>query len=448
MMTGTARPAQEVRIPSTTARAGLLRLITCGSVDDGKSSLIGRMLHDTKSIHQDQFEALQRTSQKRGDEVPDLALLTDGLRAEREQGITIDVAYRYFSTPTRKFILADTPGHVQYTRNMVTGASTADAAIILIDARHGVVEQTRRHACIAALLGISHLIVCVNKMDLVGFDLAKFEEIRETFRAFAAAATAGGQTSIFSRTESTFIPISALHGDNVVLKSNRTPWYDGPPLLEHLETVPDRPVVEFTAARFPVQWVIRPQTAEHHDYRGYAGRLASGELRVGDEVVALPGGLRSRISRIHIGNDELTVCASPQSVSVLLEHDVDISRGDLLVRAAELDDPKTAPVTSRDLDATVVWMHQRPLAAGNRFVIKHMTRTVVAIAKAIDHRLNIHTLSPETGVSQLGLNEIGRVSFRLASPLVFDPYSRSRETGSFIVIDEHTNDTVGAGMIL
>jgi sulfate adenylyltransferase large subunit len=445
--------AASTRSPVEAAHArgsacGLLRLITCGSVDDGKSTLIGRLLLDTKSIHLDQLEAVERTSRDRGADYTDLSLLTDGLRAEREQGITIDVAYRYFSTPARKFILADTPGHVQYTRNMATGASTADAAIILIDARHGVVEQTRRHACVAALLGISHLVVCINKMDLVSFARGAFDAICDDFRRFASSATAGGSVPVLSRAEVTFIPISALRGDNIVTRSEHTPWYDGPTLLHHLETVPDRPAVDFPAARLPVQWVIRPQDPRFPDYRGYAGRVASGTFRVGDRVVALPGGQASRITRIHIGEDDLAECGVTQSVAVLLQGDVDIGRGDLLVRADELDRPNFAPRTSRDILATVVWMHQLALSIGGRYVVKHGTRTVTALARAIDHRLDVHTLAPVTGPTTLGLNEIGRVAFRCASPLVFDAYATSRATGSFIIIDEHTNDTVGAGMIL
>jgi sulfate adenylyltransferase large subunit len=436
---------------SSSARAGdagLLRLITCGSVDDGKSTLIGRMLYDSKGIFQDQWEAISRTSKSRGDAEVDLALLTDGLRAEREQGITIDVAYRYFSTPRRKFILADTPGHVQYTRNMATGASTADAALILIDARQGVVEQTRRHACLATLLGIAHLVVCINKMDLVGFDQARFDEIRAAFQYMSAAARPDAGRSVADRIEATFIPMSALAGDNVVTRSSRTPWYSGPTLMEHLDTVPDRALEVFPGARLPIQYVIRPQTPEHHDYRGYAGRVASGTFRVGDEVAALPGGQRSRIARIHLGERDLPACAPGQSVAVLLTDDVDIARGDTLVLAADLDAPPSTPTVSSDVCATVVWMTQTPLAAGRRVLVKHTTRTTPAVVKSIEHRLNIQTLAIEPGDGKLGLNEIGRVRLKTGTPLVFDPYERCRGTGAFIIIDEQTNNTVGAGMIL
>lgn len=432
--------------------SGLLRVFTCGSVDDGKSTLIGRLLHDSKSVHDDQLDAVQKTSARRGDEHLDLSLLTDGLRAEREQGITIDVAYRYFSTPRRKFILADTPGHVQYTRNMATGASTADAAIILIDARQGVLEQTRRHACLAALLGVSHMVVCVNKMDLVGYESAVFARIRDEFLAFVASASSGENSGIFTHGETTFIPISALRGDNVVEASGRMPWYSGPALLEHLESVSAEPLVRFEGARFPVQWVIRPQSSQHHDYRGYAGQVASGELRVGDEVVALPGGQRSRIVRIHVGHEELSAARSPQSVALVLEDDLDIARGDLLVRRADLEGEPgihpPAPVVTREINATVVWMSQRPLELSKRLLLKHATRSVAAIPTLIDHRLEIDTLERRRGVTELKLNEIGRASFRLGAPIVCDPYARSRATGCVILINEATNDTVGAGMIV
>ncbi|MFN7022612.1 MAG: sulfate adenylyltransferase subunit 1 [Phycisphaerales bacterium] len=420
----------------------LLRLITCGSVDDGKSTLIGRLLYDTKSIHQDQWEAVHRTSLRRGDARVDLALLTDGLRAEREQGITIDVAYRYFSTPRRKFILADTPGHVQYTRNMATGASTADLAIILIDARQGVLEQTRRHAFLATLLGVSHVVVAVNKMDLVGWDKARetFERIRAEFGAFAERLPA---------TDTIFIPLSALQGDNLVNRSEHTPWYTGPTLLEHLETVPARPLKQFPHARYPVQWVVRPQSddAASHDYRGYAGQIVAGELRVGDEVVALPAGQRSRIKRIHLHDTEMAECHPPQSATILLEDDLDVTRGDMLVRAPEDGRVDTMPMISREVDATVVWMAEQPLVAGRRYMIKHGSRYVRAIAGPIRERLEIHSLDWKPDAGRLGLNEIGRVGFRLASTIVYDPYERCRATGAMIIIDEATNNTVGAAMI-
>ncbi len=429
---------------STSVEMGLLRLITCGSVDDGKSTLMGRLLYDTKSIHQDQWEAVHRSSLKRGDERVDLALLTDGLRAEREQGITIDVAYRYFSTPRRKFIMADTPGHVQYTRNMATGASTADLAVILIDARTGVVEQTRRHTFIAALLGVSHLVVAINKMDLVGWDRAVFDRIRADFEELAKALPTppAGQTA--------FIPMSALLGDNLVNRSAQTSWYAGPTLLEQMETVPSRPARQFEHARFPVQWVIRPQAEApvHHDYRGYGGVLAAGDLRVGEEVLALPAGQRSRIKRIHIHEEELTHCQPPQSVAILLEDDVDISRGDLIVKAPVDGDKGSLPTVAREFEATIVWMSDEPLTPSRRYIVKHMTRYVRAILGPVKERWNIQSLEAEAGAERLGLNEIGRVGVRLASTIAYDPYERCRATGGFIVIDEATNNTVGAGMIL
>ncbi|MCC6320093.1 MAG: GTP-binding protein [Phycisphaerales bacterium] len=429
----------------------LLRLITCGSVDDGKSTLIGRLLYDTKSIHQDQWEAVHRTSLKRGDARVDLALLTDGLRAEREQGITIDVAYRYFSTPRRKFILADTPGHVQYTRNMATGASTADLAIILIDARQGVLEQTRRHAFLATLLGVSHIVVAINKLDLVGWDKARevFDRIKSEFEGFAAG---------LPPTDTVFIPISALNGDNIVNRSEHTPWYEradggrggGPTLLEHLEAVPPRPIKQFPHARFPVQWVVRPQSddAANHDYRGYGGQIVAGELRTGDEVIALPAGQRSRVKRIHLLDEDLPECHPPQSVTVLLEHDLDISRGDTLIKAPGNGHADAMPRISREIEATVVWMSESPLTPGRRCIIKHGARYVRAIAGPIRERLEIHSLAWQAGASQLGLNEIGRVGFKLASTIVFDAYTQCRATGAVIVIDEATNNTVAAGMIL
>jgi sulfate adenylyltransferase large subunit len=438
--------------PATPAAVGLLRLITCGSVDDGKSTLIGRLLHDTKSVHRDQLEAVQRASQARQTQHVDLSLLTDGLRAEREQGITIDVAYRYFATERRRFILADTPGHVQYTRNMATGASMADAAVILVDARQGVVEQTRRHACIATLLGIRHLIVCINKMDLVDFAQARLDEARRAFEAFAAAARPDGAATIAERTDRAFIPISALLGDNVVHKSERTPWYGGPALLELLDAIPDAgdEPEHPEPTRFPVQYVLRPNDDRHHDYRGYAGRLVSGSLSVGDEVLILPGGQRSRIARIHVGPEDVQVCRSPRSAAISLEDDIDISRGDLIIRAADrgTSDGLTAPIVSATVTANVVWMGQQPLTPGRRVLIKHAAKHVRAITGTIDHRLNMGDSSLERGAPQLGLNEIGRARFRLQSEIAFDPYARCRSTGSFIIIDEQTNGTVGAGLLL
>ena len=436
---------------------GLLRLFTCGSVDDGKSTLIGRLLHDTRSVHQDQLEAVQRASAARKSAQVDLSLLTDGLRAEREQGITIDVAYRYFATANRRFILADTPGHVQYTRNMATGASTADTAIILVDARQGVVEQTRRHACITALLGIGNLIVCVNKMDLVEYAQSRLDQVRQAFEVFAHAARPDGVATIAERSDIEFVPISALLGDNVVGRSGRMPWYKGPALLELLEALPDAHDRGHEPARFPVQYVLRPNSEQFHDYRGYAGRVCSGAFRAGEEVLVLPGegeagsggsggsgaGQRSRIVRLHVGQSDIAACRAPQSVAMVLEHDLDVSRGDLIVSAAA-----DAPIVGSSVTANVVWMGQQPLSAGRRLLIKHATRTIPATAQAIDHRVNISEPSIDRTAAQLGLNEIGRVRFRLSSPIAYDPYARCRGNGSFIVIDQQSNGTIGAGLLL
>jgi bifunctional enzyme CysN/CysC len=411
----------------------LVRFATAGSVDDGKSTLIGRLLFDTKSIFEDQLEHVERTSRQRGDGYTNLALLTDGLRAEREQGITIDVAYRYFHTPRRKFIIADTPGHEQYTRNMVTGASTADLALILVDARKGVLEQSRRHAFIASLLRIPHLVVCVNKMDLVDYREDAFRAVCDEF---------GGWANKLDISDMTFVPISALHGDNVVDRSENMPWYQGPSLLYHLENVhvaSDRNLVD---ARFPVQWVVRPMSDEHHDYRGYAGEVASGIFRVGDEVVILPSGRESRIASIDTFDGELQEAYPPLSVTLRLEDDVDVSRGDMICR------PGNRPREVRDLDAMVCWMAERPLQANGRYRIKHTTRTVLAKADAVRYRIDVNTLHRDERADGLGLNEIGRLSLRLSSPLFLDEYRRNRATGSFILIDESTNDTVGAGMVL
>jgi len=448
--------------PQVTASAGgLLRLITCGSVDDGKSTLIGRLLHDSKAIHDDQLDAVRRTTAARGGpgqspgqgaaqgtgqsagQDVDLALLTDGLRAEREQGITIDVAYRYFATPARKFILADTPGHVQYTRNMVTGASTADVAVILIDARHGVVEQTRRHACIAVLLGVSHLIVCVNKMDLVEYSQARFDDICRDFQQFSSSTRPDGDTPVAQRVAISFFPISALKGDNVVDRTQTMAWYSGPALLEYLEAVPSRGSTHGGPARLPVQIVIRPQSKEHHDYRGYAGQMASGMLRVGDEVIVSPTGLRSRITRMHIGAEQVTECMAPQSVAVELADDIDISRGDMIVK---VDDPQP-PREAREIEATVVWMAQQPLVPGKRVSVQFAAKSVAAVVKEITRRLDIHTLEQQEMAAQLGLNEIGRVVLRLAGPVAVDEYAKCRGTGCCIIVDEQSNNTVGAGLI-
>ena len=411
----------------------LLRFSTAGSVDDGKSTLIGRLLFDSKGIFEDQLAAIERTSRRRGYNQVDLALLTDGLRAEREQGITIDVAYRYFATPRRKFIIADTPGHVQYTRNMVTGASTADLAIVLIDARKGVLEQSHRHAFIATLLGIPHLVVAVNKMDLVGYSEEVYENIRGEFAEWAQKLDVH---------DIQFIPISALHGDNVVTRSLSMAWYQGPSLLYHLENVyigSDRNLID---ARFPVQWIIRPQTDEHHDYRGYAGQVASGLFRKGDEVTVLPSGKKTRIKRIETFDGELEVASPPLSVSILLEDDIDISRGDMICR------PHNQPTIANELDAMVCWMTDTPLEQGRRYLLKHTTRTVRAIVDDLRYRIDVNTLHRDQGADQLGLNEIGRLRLRTSGPLLLDPYDLSRTTGGFILIDESTHDTVGAGMVI
>jgi bifunctional enzyme CysN/CysC len=411
----------------------LVRFATAGSVDDGKSTLIGRLLYDTKSIFEDQLEHVERTSEQRGDGYVNLALLTDGLRAEREQGITIDVAYRYFHTPRRKFIIADTPGHEQYTRNMVTGASTADLALILVDARKGVLEQSRRHAFLASLLRIPHLVVCVNKMDLVNWDQEVFERICSEFAGWAAKLDVQ---------DVTFIPISALHGDNVVDRSENMDWYEGPSLLYHLEHVhvaSDRNLLD---ARFPVQWVIRPMTDEHHDYRGYAGEVASGVFGVGDDVVVLPSGLETRIAGIDTMDGEREEAFPPLSVTLRLEDDVDVSRGDMICR------PHNRPTETRQLDAMVCWMSERPLQSSGRYRIKHTTRTALAKADELLYRIDVNSLHRDESATGLALNEIGRLRLRLSSPLFLDEYRRNRATGSFILIDESTNDTVGAGMVL
>jgi sulfate adenylyltransferase large subunit len=410
----------------------LLRIATAGSVDDGKSTLIGRLLHDSKAIFEDQLEHVAQTSERRGDGYLNLALLTDGLRAEREQGITIDVAYRYFATPRRKFIIADTPGHEQYTRNMVTGASTADLSVVLVDARKGVSEQTRRHAYIASLLRIPHLVVCVNKMDLVDYDEEVFYGILEELTDWAAR---------LEIPDITFIPISALHGDNVVDRSEKMPWYGAAPLLYHLEHVVIAPDRNLSDVRFPVQWVIRPMSDEYHDYRGYAGQMAGGVLRPGSEIVVLPSGRRTTVKAIDTFEGEVDTAFPTMSVALRFTDEVDVSRGDMIV---ESDDQ---PVAARELDAMVCWMSEQPLSPRGRYVIKQTTRTAKAIVEEIEHRVDVNTLGHQPA-AQLGLNEIGRVQLRCSSPLVVDPYSRNRTTGSFILIDEATNDTVGAGMVL
>jgi sulfate adenylyltransferase large subunit len=413
----------------------LLRFATAGSVDDGKSTLIGRLLHDAKSILADQLAHVKETSERRGDGELNLALLTDGLRAEREQGITIDVAYRSFQTDKRRFIIADCPGHEQYTRNMVTGASTADLALVLVDARNGLVRQSRRHTAISALLRTPHLVVCVNKMDLVDYDQRVFDAIVADFKRWTA--------DVEGFDEVTFIPISALKGDNVVEGSAAMPWYTGPTLLHHLETVEiagDRNLDDW---RFPVQWVVRPQHDErYHDYRGYAGQVAAGVLTPGEEVVVLPSGRTTRLAGIDTADGPLDKAFPPQSVTLLLEDDLDVSRGDMIARPAD------APTVARELEAVVCWMTDEPLRPRGKYAIKHTTRAVRGIVEAIDWRLDVETLARDAGPEQLALNEIGHVKLRLSGPLAFDSYERNRETGSFILIDEATNDTVGAGLIV
>ena len=410
----------------------LLRLATAGSVDDGKSTLVGRLLYDTKSILADTMDAIEQASRDRGLTAPDLALLTDGLRAEREQGITIDVAYRYFATPARSFILADTPGHVQYTRNMVTGASTAELALILIDARNGVVGQTRRHAAISALLGVRHIAVVVNKMDLVGFDQEVFERIRA---GFAAYARAHGVDDVVA------IPISALDGDNVVTRSPRTDWYRGPTLLEHLESVPVGSDPAEQPFRFPVQYVIRPQGAEHHDYRGYAGRVEAGTVSVGDTVLIAPSGARTTVVGIDTYDGPLAWAQAGQSVILRIDDDIDISRGDLVAGAG------APPEVVRDVAATVTVLADQALVPRQRLLLKAGSRTVRALIVSIDSHLDIDTLEAHQGAERLGLNDIGEVRIRLADAVALDPYDEVRSTGAFLLIDDQTGATVAAGMV-
>jgi sulfate adenylyltransferase large subunit len=414
-------------------QAELVRLVTAGSVDDGKSTLIGRLLYDTKQILADQLEHIEETSKRRGDGYVNLALLTDGLRAEREQGITIDVAYRSFVTPRRRFQLADAPGHVQYTRNMVTGASTADVAIILVDARRGVIEQTRRHSYIAAILGIPHVVVAVNKMDLVDFAEERFREIEQELRETSERL---GLRDVH------VIPMSALRGDNVVERGEAMPWYDGPTLLEHLETVEVAGDRDLDHRRFPVQWVIRPISDEHHDYRGYAGQVAGGVWRAGDDVVVLPSGRRSTVASVETADGPLDAAVPGLSVTIRLADDLDVSRGDLLA------DPEQAPTVARELDATVCWMAEQPLEPRTRLAIKHTTRTVRAVVDELVSVVDIHSLEDEPSPERLELNDIARLRLRLSEPLAVDTYVDNRATGAFILIDEATNDTVAAGMIL
>ena len=414
----------------------LLRFNTCGSVDDGKSTLIGRLLYDSKNLMEDQIEALERSADITGGGQINLANLTDGLRAEREQGITIDVAYRYFATPKRKFIVADTPGHVQYTRNMVTGASTANLSIVLVDARAGVIEQTRRHTYIAALLGIPHLIIAVNKMDLVDWSEERYQDIRDEIEAFLP------KLDVFRDVK--FIPISALEGDNVVDASKKTPWYEGPTLLNHLETVHIASDWNLSALRFPVQWVNRPNDPtdkQLHDFRGLSGQLASGIIRANQEVVVLPIGIKTTVKEIWTYDGSLPEAFCPQSVTLCLAHDIDISRGDMIVGLDNL------PGRSADLHARICWMHIRPLQAGKKYFLKHATQTVQAVVTQLESRINFDTLEPEAAPAALAVNDIGIVRIKTAKPIVFDSYTTNRLTGSFILIEQGTNATVAAGML-
>ncbi len=411
----------------------LLRFSTCGSVDDGKSTLIGRLLYDSKSIFEDQLEAVEASSKRRGDDYVNLALLTDGLKAEREQGITIDVAYRYFATPRRKFIIADTPGHIQYTRNMVTGASTAQLAILLIDARKGIIEQTCRHSFIANLLRIQHVVLAVNKMDMVDYSEEVFNRIVTEFQEFASR--------LDNIVEVTAIPMAALHGDNVVDKSEKMLWYQGPTLLYHLEHVYIGAGENHVDARFPVQWVIRPMSEQHHDFRGYAGRVAGGVFKPGDEVQVLPSGFSTKIKGIHTADGDLTEAFSPQSVSITLEDEIDISRGDMIIKK------NNPPHNGQDLEAMICWFSEKPLIPRGKYHLRHTTREVQALITEVKYKVNINTLHKITDDLQFRLNDIGRISLRTSAPLFYDEYRRNRMTGSFILIDSQTNETVGAGMI-
>ena len=411
----------------------LLRFTTAGSVDDGKSTLIGRLLYDTKSIFDDQYESIKATSERRGEDYVNLALLTDGLKAEREQGITIDVAYRYFATPKRKFIIADTPGHIQYTRNMVTGASTANLAIILVDARNGVVEQTCRHAIIASLLRIPHVVFCINKMDLVEYSQEKFNEICSDIRKFVARLDV---------VDVHYIPISALNGDNVVERSTNMDWYQGMPLLNLLETTHISSDHNHLDPRFPVQYVIRPMQHDLHDYRGYAGRIGGGIFRKGDKVTVLPSGMKSKIKSIDTMDGELEEAFAPLSVTITLEDDVDISRGDMLVTETN------KPDVSQDVDLMVCWLNERKLQLNGKYAVKHTTKDAKCVIKSIKYKLNINNLDQIEDDKDVNMNDIARITIRTTSPLFFDPYTRNRITGSLILIDETTNETVGACMIV
>jgi sulfate adenylyltransferase subunit 1 len=412
----------------------LLRFTTAGSVDDGKSTLIGRLLYDSKNIFEDQMEAMEVSSRQRGDEHVNLALLTDGLKAEREQGITIDVAYRYFATPKRKFIIADTPGHIQYTRNMVTGASTANLAIILIDARKGVIEQTSRHAFIANLLRIQHVIIAVNKMDLVDYSQEVYEGIVEQFKEFASR--------LDNIVEITFIPISALKGDNVVDKSEKMTWYGGPTLLYHLETVYIGADYNHVEARFPVQWVIRPHSDKYHDFRGYAGRVAGGVFKPGDEIMVQPSGFTTKIKAIHTADGDLEEAFAPLSCAITLEDEIDISRGDMIVKR------NNPPEKGQDIEAMVCWFSEKKMVTGGKYILRHTSKEVKAMVKQLKYKVNINTLHKVEDDNEFGLNEIGRMELRTSAPLFYDSYKKNRVTGSFVLIDEQTNETVAAGMLI
>lgn len=414
--------------------ATILRFTTAGSVDDGKSTLIGRLLYDSKSIFEDQLSHVQTVSDRKGEKEINLAFLTDGLKAEREQGITIDVAYRYFATPRRKFIIADTPGHIQYTRNMVTGASTANVALILVDARKGIVEQTRRHAFIASLLQIPHILFCVNKMDLVDYDQAVFEELRDQLEAFS---------SKLQVEDVNFIPISALRGDNIVNRSESMDWYEGPTLMYYLENVHISSDHNFTDVRFPVQLVIRPNTDEHHDFRGYAGRVAGGVIKVGDEVSLLPSGFVNRVKGIFVGGTAVEEAYPPMSVIITLEEEMDLSRGDMIVR------PQNQPRVDQDLDIMLCWFdHRQALTERSKYVIRHTSREARCMVKSIQYKLDINTLHRNMEDRHIGMNDIARVQLRVTQPLFTDPYSRNRQTGSVILVDEFSNNTVAAGMVI
>ena len=411
----------------------LLRFTTAGSVDDGKSTLIGRLMYDSKSIFEDQLEAIEASSERRGDEQVNLALLTDGLKAEREAGITIDVAYRYFATPKRKFIIADTPGHIEYTRNMVTGASTANLAIILIDARNGVIEQTCRHTFIASLLGIKHIVVCVNKMDLVDFSEKQFEKIKKQYEEFSAK---------LNISDINFIPISALKGDNVVDKSKNTSWYGGNTLLKTLETVEINADINFDDSRFPVQRVIRPQSKKFHDFRGFAGKVEGGIFKVGDQITALPSGTVSKIKKIYLGDNEIEETYPPMSVTLTLEDEIDITRGDLISKT------DNQPQVLKELDVMLCWMNDKPLIPRGKYTIRHTSNETMGMILGVDYKVDINTLNKSEDDSPVTKNDICRVKIKVSKPLMIDSYSKNRGTGSIIIVDNGTNETVGAGMVV